>query len=65
MTNRWKVLAIVLLVVVALEAIWVYAHWDLITTSWKNRKVIGDVAGAAGGVQSAISLFGDVKGALK
>lgn len=62
--NRWRALAIVLLILIALELIWVYAHWSLITTAWKNRATIGAAGDVAAGVAGVSTLVGELKSIL-
>lgn len=59
--NRWKVVALVLIGVLIVEALIIWKNWDTIVTAYKNRKIIGDAAAVAGGVGAISGLIGDVK----
>lgn len=61
MTNRWKVLAIVLLILLVVEAAIIWKNWDTIYTAYKNRKIIGDAAAVTGGIAAISPLLGDLK----
>lgn len=59
--NRWKVVALILIGVLIVEALIIWKNWDTIVTAYKNRKIIGDAAAVAGSVGAISGLVGDVK----
>lgn len=59
--NRWRTLAIVLLLLIVVELLYLWKNWALIQTAYKNRKIIADAGSVAGGLADVKSLVGDVK----
>jgi hypothetical protein len=53
----WKGTAIVLMVLIGLELVWIYAHWSLITTAWQNRETISTAGDIGGGVAAVAGLL--------
>lgn len=59
--NRWRTLAIVLILLIVIELAIAWKNWDTIKLAYNNRKTIADAGAIAGGVAALGPAISDIK----